>query len=514
MLHVIGLGVSETARLSDEAIAALQSCDAVYGSDRQLATVSGYLATDSKDASFSGNVICTESSAGTDKTAYLNDNGVSQSTVIGPDLCVLPKLAELKDQLTDRLSNDQTICVLASGDPLFFGIGRWLKQHFEQWGISFYPAVSSIQAACHKLGLSLQDVQVVSLHGRPLISLRRHLKQNQTLVMLTDKHSYPEAIVQECLTAGFTGFTLTVCEDLGYPQERVTTVEVSSEQQIDLSALSDVSPLHVSVLQLKQVLPELIPELVRPELAQSDQSQTDRVYLPEFPGIPDQHFITDGPAGKGMITKREVRLNILSLLQLAKGDVLWDIGAGCGGVAVELSYWQPGAEVWAIEHHPERLACLEANRERFGVVSNLKVVSGRAPEALNNLPAANKIFIGGSDGELPKLLDLCWQQLPEQGVLVASAVTENTRQHLLDFYQQRQQATDAQLDTLQVAISKGTELAGQLMYRPALPVTLFRFEKRFKCEKRLRGEKQAVVEKKAQSENQAIDDNCQGKAND
>ncbi len=502
MLHVIGLGVSDTARLSDEAVAALQSCDAVYGSDRQLATVSGYLAP------------CSQNSARTDKATCLNDNGVSQSTVIVPDLCVLPKLSELKDQLTDRLSNDQTICVLASGDPLFFGIGRWLKQHFEQWGISFYPAVSSIQAACHKLGLSLQDVQVVSLHGRPLISLRRHLKQNQTLVMLTDKHSSPEAIVQECLTAGFTGFTLTVCEDLGYPQEQVTTVEVSSEQQMDLSALSDVSPLHVSVLQLKQVRPDLLnPELVRAELtqssqAQSDHSQTEKVYLPEFPGIPDQHFITDGPAGKGMITKREVRLNILSLLQLAKGDVLWDIGAGCGGVAVELSSWQPGAEVWAIEHHSERLACLEANRERFGVVSNLKVVSGRAPEALNNLPAANKIFIGGSDGELPKLLDLCWQQLPDQGVLVASAVTENTRQHLLNFYQQRQQAADAQLDTLQVAISKGAELAGQLMYRPAFPVTLFRFEKRFKCEK------QAVVEKKAQPEKQAIDDNCQGKAND
>lgn len=486
MLHVIGLGVSETARLSDEAIAALQSCDAVYGSDRQLATVSGYLAP------------CSQNAVRTDKVTCLNDNSVSHSSVIGPDLCVLPKLSELKDQLTERLSDDQTICVLASGDPLFFGIGRWLKQHFEQWGISFYPAVSSIQAACHKLGLSLQDVQVVSLHGRPLISLRRHLKQNQTLVILTDKHSYPEAIVQECLTAGFTGFTLTICEDLGYPQERVTTIDISSEQQIDLSELGDVSLLHVSVLQLKQVR----TELAQSSQAQSEQSQPDRVYLPEFPGIPDQHFITDGPAGKGMITKREVRLNILSLLQLAKGDVLWDIGAGCGGVAVELSYWQPGAEVWAIEHHPERLACLGANRERFGVVSNLNVISERAPEALNDLPAANKVFIGGSDGELPQLLDLCWQQLPEQGVLVASAVTENTRQHLLNFYQQRQQATDAQLDTLQVAISKGAELAGQLMYRPALPVTLFRFEK------------QAAVEKKAQPEKQAIDDNCQGRAND
>lgn len=493
MLHVIGLGVSETARLSDDAMVALQRCDAVYGSERQLATVSDYL------------VACSEH---THSEGIISEGIISTDTA-SPDLCVLPKLSGLKAQLAERLSGGQTICVLASGDPLFFGIGRWLKQHFEQWGIAFYPAVSSIQAACHKLGLSLQDVQVVSLHGRPLVSLRRYLRRNQTLVMLTDQHSYPDAIVRECLAAGFADFSLTVCEDLGYPQERVTTVNVSPEQPADLSVLGDISPLHVSVLQLKQAWSDsgrtdpqpaisglAISGLAQSDLSESDKQRPETAYLPEFPGIPDQHFITDGPVGKGMITKREVRLNILSLLQLAKGDVLWDIGAGCGGVAVELSYWQPGAEVWAIEHHSERLACLEANRERFGVVSNLNVIAGRAPDALHALPAANKIFIGGSDGELPQLLELCWQQLPEQGVLVASAVTENTRQHLLSFYQQRQQAGDAGSDTLQVAISKGAELAGQLMYRPALPVTLFRFEKQ------------------VQPEKQTTDDHCQDKTND
>lgn len=479
MLHVIGLGVSEQAELSQEAIQTLQQSHYIYGSERQLETVGHYLSEQKKTDLFQ-----------------------SDQVVFVPETRVLPKLSELKAQLEETFSVGKSVCVLASGDPLFYGIGRWLgrfvserafsddsdssNENTAEQGIRFYPAVSSIQAACHRLGLSLQDIDVVSLHGRPLASLRRKLKQNSTLVILTDSQSYPRAIAKECITAGFIDFTLTVCENLGYPDEQITAIQSNKlnidEEDIwleDVSAsssdslqsstpqvLSDhpllvdanISPLHVSVLQLRQ-------------------TDSDRAYLPEFPGIPDQHFITDKESGKGMITKREVRLNILSLLQLSAEEVLWDIGAGCGGVAVESSYWQDKAQVFAIEHHPERLACLEANRHIFGVINNLKIVAARAPEALSDLPQPNKIFIGGSDGELSELLQRCWQRLPEGGVLVASAVTENTRQHLVHFYQQRQQAHDSRQETLQVAISQGGELAGQLLYRPTLPVVLFKFTK-------------------------------------
>jgi len=474
MLHVIGLGVSEQAELSQEAVQALQQSHYIYGSERQLETISGYLSMQMY------------------KPQLVSEQMSIPGQAAIPEQRVLPKLAELKIQLEQALSADKNVCVLGSGDPLFYGIGRWLGQHFSDnnpsvSGIRFYPAVSSIQAACHRLGLSLQDVDVVSLHGRPLASLRRKLKQNTTLVILTDQQSYPRGIVSECISAGFTDFTLTVCENLGYPHEKITAIQSKDltigEEEIWLEhsdsskfsapqLLSDnpllvdanVSPLHVSVLQLNQ--------------AQLNQATSDRAYLPEFPGIPDQHFITDGSlVGKGMITKREVRLNILSLLQLSADEVLWDIGAGCGGVAVESSYWQAKAQIFAIEHHPERLACLEANRQIFGVMSNLNIVAGRAPEALSELPAPNKVFIGGSDGELAELLQQCWQRLPEGGVLVASAVTENTRQHLVHFYQQRQQASDSHQETLQVSISQGGELAGQLLYRPTLPVVLFKFTK-------------------------------------
>jgi len=199
--------------------------------------------------------------------------------------------------------------------------------------------------------------------------------------------------------------------------------------------------------------------------------------LPEFPGIDDRSYITDREDGRGMLTKRDVRLSILSLLRPGNKDVIWDIGAGCGGVAVELAYWNESTSVFAVEHHDERFKCLEANRDKFGVMSNLTTVQGRAPEALTELPAPDKVFIGGSGGSLPDLLELCWSKLPEQGLLVASAVTEQSKQQLLAFYYQRQAAGDSRSETLQVAVSHGTPLAGQLVYRPSLPVSLFKFSK-------------------------------------
>ena len=200
-------------------------------------------------------------------------------------------------------------------------------------------------------------------------------------------------------------------------------------------------------------------------------------YLPEFPGIQDADFETGELGSKGMISKREVRLAILSLLQPSRDDVIWDIGAGCGGVAVELAYWQPQASIYAIEHNQARFDCLLQNQQKFGVVSNLKTSFGRAPEVLSDLPIANKIFIGGSDGELPHLLDSLWEKLPEGGQIVVSAVMENTKSQLLDFYNKRSEFNDSELETLQIAVNKSRSLAGQLAYQPALPVSLFSFIK-------------------------------------
>ncbi|WP_020406270.1 precorrin-6y C5,15-methyltransferase (decarboxylating) subunit CbiE [Hahella ganghwensis] len=416
-IHVIGLGVTETPELSQKALQALENADRVIGSARQLKVVETLLQ--------------------------------QQQTL------ELPPLSELALYLESALSQESNrghTVILASGDPLYYGIGRWLSRHIPPEQLFFYPAVSSIQAACHALGLSLQDVEVISLHGRPMERIRTVLKHRHTLVVLTDKYSTPQVLARECVAAGFEQSKLVVCESMGYENQRLSHFDASELAQ----SVQLFDPLHITVIE----------------------TRGDGGVLPEFPGIPDDHFETGTEPGKGMITKREVRLNILSLLQPSNDDVIWDIGAGCGSVAIELAYWNECCQVIAIEQHTERLKHLEKNRRRFGVVSNLSVQPGRAPEILEGLSHPNKVFIGGSDGRLPELLAQTWEMLPPGGVLVASAVTENTRHQFMTFLTQRNLAADAKPETCQIAVSKGGFLSDQLIYRPVLPVTLFRFIKR------------------------------------
>jgi precorrin-6Y C5,15-methyltransferase (decarboxylating) len=428
-IHIVGLGVARQAQLSPAAIHALLQADRVLSSARQRQTV-----------------------------AHLGGGSQWQE---------LPPLRYLQAQLQNWIAaGEREFVVLASGDPLFYGIGRWFMQHYLREQLEFYPAVSSVQAACHALGLALQDVQVVSVHGRPLAGLRRHLQPGKTLVLLTDRYSLPLALAQECAAAGLALSRLWVCENLGYPDQRIRHWPVQA--LLDNPALvADVAALQVSVLELHSGAATGVGAAPQ---------------FPSFPGIADTRFITRAEApeqadGKGLLTKREVRLATLSLLQTACGDVVWDIGAGCGGVAVELAYWHPQATIVAIEQHPQRLACLALNRERFGVAGNLQVVAGRAPEVCAGLAAPQRIFIGGSDGNLAALLSHCWNLLPPLGVLVVSAVTESSRHTCLSFLWEREQAGDAQLESTQIAVSRASSLAGQWLYRPNLPVTLFAFTK-------------------------------------
>ena len=286
---------------------------------------------------------------------------------------MLPKLQELKHSIDGWAeSGVERIVILASGDPLYFGIGTWVKRSFTKQEVIFYPNVSSIQAACHRLGLTLQNAQVVSVHGRPLVSLRTQLHPSKTLLLLTDQTNNPQAFAQECIYMGLGLSEIVVCEQLGYEGERVTHYRAHQ-----------LATLAHTFHSLNVVIIHTSAEAGR---------------LPSSPGFKDSLFVTDKGAGQGMMTKREVRLAVLSYLGVEANDIVWDVGAGCGGVSVELAYWNPDSEVYAIEHHQTRLACLERNREVFGVVKNLQIVAGRAPSVLAELPSPQRVFVGGSDG--------------------------------------------------------------------------------------------------------------------
>jgi precorrin-6B C5,15-methyltransferase / cobalt-precorrin-6B C5,C15-methyltransferase len=418
-IHVIGLGVEVPAQLSDKIIALLKTAEQVIGWQRHQDMIAPLF----QQVAFQ----CVNKLTDVDKLI----NEYAQS--------VLDQQAPIH------------LCILASGDPLFFGIGKWLQRYAQQHQLIYYPAVSSVQAACHRQGISLQDISVISLHGRPVQSLRRQLKKNRTLAVLTDQYSTPSVLARECIQAGFDQSRITVHENLGYADERslcYPVVELVNRDQ-------NFSALHVSLIEVKG----------------------DGQFSIEFPGIPDAFFETGTTPGKGMISKREVRLSILSFMQPSNGDVIWDIGAGCGGVAIELSYWNSNTQVFAVEYHPQRLSCLKQNRERFGVLSNLNIIEGKAPESLTGLPAPNKVFIGGNDGELSRLLDLAWSSLPIGGLLVASGVIDSTKQALTEFCETKVQQQQAQVESLELGVKRGAVQDGSLSYASKLPVEIFKLIK-------------------------------------
>lgn len=345
-----------------------------------------------------------------------------------------------------RAHAGRRIALLASGDPLFFGIGTTLLRCLSPRHLSFHPNVSSIQAAFARLGRPWQQAQWVSLHGRPLASLRAALQANRLYALLTDRDSTPTAIARVLVESGFDESELWVAENLGTNQERLRSFQALALENTD----TEFSPLNVVIVETRG------PGGV----------------LPEFPGIPDERFSTGAEPGKGLLSKREVRLSILSLLAPRAGEIGWDVGAGCGGVSVEWARWNPYGEVHAVECHPERLKHLDLNRERFGVVTNLHIVAGRAPGALADLPDPHAVFIGGSSGSLREMLDTVWTRLQRGGRLVASAVTEDSRAELHAF------VGDQPAEWTELSIARAERLAGQRVMRPYLPVLLMKLEKR------------------------------------
>ena len=344
-----------------------------------------------------------------------------------------------------RANAGRRIALLASGDPLFFGIGNTLLHHLPPEHLVFHPNVSSIQAAFARLGRPWQQTQWVSLHGRPLASLRAALRGNRLYALLTDRDNSPTAVAHVLVETGFGESDLWVAEDLGMPGERLRQFHAAELAESN----AEFSPLNVVILE----------------------TRGPGGILPEFPGIPDSWFSTGADPGKGLLSKREVRLTILSLLAPRAGEIGWDVGAGCGGVAVEWARWNPDGEVHAVECHPERLEHLGVNRERFGVGSNLHIVPGHAPEALTALPDPHAAFIGGSSGRLRELLDTVWARLPPGGRLVASSVTEDSRVELHAF------AGDRAAEWTELSIARSEQLAGQRVMRPYLPVLLMNLEK-------------------------------------
>ena len=364
---------------------------------------------------------------------------------------ILNNLQQNLDDIAQLINTESRIVILTSGDPLFFGLGRLLLEKFPQEKLNFYPHVSSIQLAFNKVKIPWQDAKIISLHGRNGDEFSKALKQGtDKIAILTDSNYHPAAIAQIYLSLDIpVNYSFFVCENLGDSTEKIT--RFSGTEVAELAKLEQDSFAALNLVIL-----------IRESLGK------DPEYYQKLPllGIPDAAFCSfrDRPS---LITKKEVRAVILGQLALQPNQIVWDIGAGTGSVSIEIARLCPSSTIFAVEKTAIGVSLIEKNYQNFQV-QNISVISGKAPENLNGLPAPNRIFIGGSGGDLTFILDTCREKLLPQGIIVIALATIENFHEALDWIKRN----NWQYNLLQLQISRSTSVGQLTRFSPLNPVTI------------------------------------------
>ncbi len=300
------------------------------------------------------------------------------------------------------------VAVLASGDPLFFGIGRTLINRFGHERVQIFPALSAVQLACARFKLAWDDLTFFSLHGRDPSDLAGRILPHARVMLFTDHRNSPDQIAASLLAVlqehgdnnRISRIRIRVAENLGLTGERLTT-----------GNLADIAQQRFAPLNM------MLVEQIEPT---EDTQQSAATRNPVF-GLQENEI----SHSRGLITKDEIRAVILHRLRLPKDGVLWDVGGGSGSISVEAARLCPGLRVYTIEQKQEGQENIRANIVRFNLY-NIHLIHGQAPEALVDLPAPDRVFIGGSSGLLAEIIHPCAERLADGGRLVASAVLKKT----------------------------------------------------------------------------------------
>jgi precorrin-6Y C5,15-methyltransferase (decarboxylating) len=356
----------------------------------------------------------------------------------------LGDLGALAERLQTWLAAEtgKTLVVLASGDPLFFGLGRWLLAVCPPEALTFHPHPSAVQLAFSRVKLPWQEATVVSLHGRQSDRLIQALKQGaDPIAVLTDGVNTPGAIARlvQDLALPQT-HRLWVCENLGGAAERVQVFTLEDAQA------QSFAPLNIVILQVVAVpIPQNLPRI----------------------GIEDGAFLgfRDRP---GLITKREVRLLVLGALALQPGQVVWDVGAGTGSVSVEIARLVPDSQIFAVEKTAVGAALIQQNAARFAT-PQVQTSHGSAPAVLADLPDPDRVFIGGSGGNLQAILDVCAERLRAGGCLVCAIAT---LEHSATLTQWLAEHPQWRSHACQVQLARSVAVGPLTRWSPLNPVTL------------------------------------------
>jgi len=329
------------------------------------------------------------------------------------------------------------VVVLATGDPLWFSVGARIGREIDPAEITYHPQLSAFQLAAARMGWSLPDVETLTVHGRPVEQMIAFIQPDARLLILTTGAETPAQIAGFLSERGFGRSKLTVLANMGGAKE-ARFDGVAEDWNHEVPAFNTMAVECIAA--------------------------PDAALLPRVPGLADELFQHDGT-----MTKQEVRAATLAKLMPMRGALLWDIGTGCGSVAVE---WMRGARyarAVGIEPRADRRAMAAANALALGV-PKLELVEGRVPEALEGLAAPDAVFIGG--GLSRETFDAAWDALRPLGRMVCNAVTLESEALLLELHK----ALGGQL--VKLMVSRAEPVGGLTGWRPLMPVTQWSLVKR------------------------------------
>ncbi len=404
-IHIVGVGSDGLAGLTSQARQLLQTADLVLGADHTLALI---------------------------------QQVPGEKHAIGSDLHRVVQMLE------ENLGKKRMV-VAASGDPLFYGVARYLCDRVGKDCFEVLPHVSSMQLAFARVKETWEEAYLTNLATHPLDEVLDRIRTAETVGLFTSEERSPSRIAQELLARGIDYFRAYVCENLGAPDERVTQGELA-----DVAGM-EFAPLNVMILKRKPDEPDR-------------QRRTDR--FRRF-GNPDDVFAQSQPKG-GLITQGEVRAIGLAQLDIQLTSVVWDIGAGSGSVSIEAAQLAPHGMVYAIEQDAADYHLILANAEAFGV-KNVKAVHGTAPAVFAGLPPPDCVFVGGTGNiGVAHLLQACHASLRPGGRMVVNIATLES---LNSTYQTLKGLARA-VEVLLVQVARGTPQLETLRFEAVNPTFL------------------------------------------
>jgi precorrin-6Y C5,15-methyltransferase (decarboxylating) len=403
-IHIIGVGSDGLAGLTARARELLTSADLVLGSDHTLSLVPETRA---------------------------------EHFPIGPDLQEGVRLLETN-------FGRKRMVVVASGDPLFYGVARYLCDRLGKERFEVLPHVSSMQLAFARIKESWEEAYLTNLATHPLAIVLDRLRVAEIVGLFTSEAEGPPTIARELLARGIDYFRAYVCENLGAPDERVTQGELAEIQEMEFA------PLNVMILKRKPGRPD-----------QQRLGGRFRVF-----GNPDDLFAQSRPKS-GLITQAEVRAIALSQLDVQPGSIVWDVGAGSGSVAIEAARLAQPGKVFAIEQEAADYHLILANAETFGV-RNLTAVHGIAPAVFSELPPPDGVFVGGTGHEIGRMLEVAYLALRPGGRMVVNVATLET---LSATYEALKELASP-VHVLLINVARGTEQLETLRFEAVNPTFL------------------------------------------